>query len=87
MRACRPFGLARAERSAGGGLSAGANTKGVGFIGVRTFVEERFGDSGWAAIRGHFSIVDRSVLDGVLPGCCDGLVTATIACGSLGRTL
>jgi len=46
---------------------ASARTKGVGFVNVRTFVAERFGDGAWNAMLARLSREDRGELMAILP--------------------
>src|SRR5207245_1426292 len=48
-------------------MSSGAKTKGVAFVGVRTFVVQRFGETGWSAVLQRLEPEDRRELIGVLP--------------------
>jgi predicted hydrocarbon binding protein len=46
---------------------AAAKTKGVGFVNVRRFTFDRFGEQGWEAVRAELVPEDRRELDGVVP--------------------
>ena len=48
-------------------MPAEAKTKGVGFVNVRTFARERFGDEGWSATLAQLSPADREELASVIP--------------------
>lgn len=45
----------------------GGLTKGVGFVNVRAFVYERFGESGWQKVVGAMQPEDRTLLEGLVP--------------------
>src|SRR3989442_14501963 len=48
-------------------MSSGAKTKGVAFVGVRTFVVQRFGETGWSAVLQRLQPEDRRGLICVPP--------------------
>ncbi len=47
-------------------MAAGAKTKGVAFLGVRSFVLARFGEPGWEQVLASLSAEDREDVQGVV---------------------
>lgn len=48
-------------------MGAVPQTKGIGFVNVRTFVRDRFGSDAWGELMQRFDTADREMLESVVP--------------------